>query len=116
MLASDAALDTLADAIASHGVSSILAGTLTEKPFPHLVFPDFFSRDIYRRLLTSWPDLDRYVDLNGARTRKQYTLWDRRVEAGDPDRTALWRAVSDALSAPAIADAFRAKLESGLPI
>src|SRR5208337_2745310 len=40
----------------------------------------------------------------------------RRVEAGDPDRTALWRAVSDALSAPAIADAFRAKLESGLRI
>jgi len=115
MLAS-ADTETLHDEIVSHGARSILAGTLTEKPFPHLVFPDFFSGDVYRRLLASWPDLDRYVDLNGARTRKQYTLWDKRVEAGDPERTALWRAVSDALSAQAIQDAFRARLEPGLRI
>ena len=108
--------ETLHDEIVSHGLRSILAGALTEKPFPHLVFPDFFSGDVYGRLLQSWPDLDRYVDLNGARTRKQYTLWDKRVEAGDPERTALWRAVSDALSAQAIQDAFRKRLELGLRI
>ena len=50
------------------------------------------------------------VDLNGARTRKQYTLWDRRVEAGDPERTALWRTVSDAVSAPEIEAALRERL------
>ena len=60
----------------------------------------------------SCPDLDRYVDLNSARTRKQYTLWDRRVEAGDPERTALWRAVSDAISAQEIQDALRQRLET----
>ncbi len=110
------ASQTLCDEIVRHGVDSILEGTVTEKPFPHLIFPRFFSDDIYRKLLRSFPDLDRYVDLNSARTRKQYTLWDRRVEAGDPERTALWRAVSDALSAQEIQDALRAQLETGLRI
>ena len=116
MIADDVASDTLAEAIVRHGARSILEGELTEKPFPHLVFPNFFPDDVYRRLIANWPDLDRYVDLNGARTRKQYTLWDRRVEAGDPQRTALWRAVSDALSAQEIQDALREKLDSGLKI
>jgi hypothetical protein len=116
MLADAVAPDTLYNTIVSHGVRSILAGAVTEKPYPHLVFERFFEDDLYRRLLRSWPDLDRYVDLNGARTRKQYTLWDPRVEAGDPERTALWRTVSDALSAQEIEDAFREKLESGLKI
>ncbi|RBP05659.1 hypothetical protein DFR50_13422 [Roseiarcus fermentans] len=114
MIAEPVAAETLTDSIVRHGVRSILAGAVSEKPFPHLSFAGFFSDAVYARLTTGWPDLDRYVDLNGARTRKQYTLWDRRVEAGDPERTALWRAVSDALSAQAIQDAFREKLDSGL--
>ena len=113
MIVDAVASKSLSDEIVRHGVRSILHGTLTEKPFPHLVFPGFFSEALYQRLLTSWPDLDRYVDLNGARTRKQYTLWDWRVEAGDPERTVLWRAVSDALSAQEIQDALRQRLESG---
>ncbi len=116
MIADAAPSETLYGAIVSHGVASILAGTLTEKPYPHLTFQNFFAADVYARLLRSWPDADRYVDLNGARTRKQYTLWDARVEAGDAERTALWRAVSDALSAREIQDAFRQKLEAGLRI
>ncbi len=116
MIVDAVASETLYDEIVRHGVRSILDGTVDEKPFPHLVFPGFFSEALYQRLLASWPDIDRYVDLNGARTRKQYTLWDRRVEAGDPERTALWRAVSDALSAQEVQDALRRKLESGLRI
>ena len=114
MLADAVAPDTLYDTIVGHGVRAILNGAATLKPFPHLVFPGFFPEDVYRRLLKSWPDLDRYVDLNGARTRKQYTLWDQRVEAGDPERTALWRTVSDALSAPEIQAALRERLKKGL--
>ncbi len=116
MLADSVVSETLADEIVSHGVRSILAGTVTEKPFPHLTFQHFFPDALYRRLISSWPDLDRYVDLNGARTRKQYTLWDRRVEAGDPERTELWRTVGDAISAEAIQDALRERLEMGLRI
>jgi hypothetical protein len=116
MIAGSVASETLYDAIVGHGARSILAATATEKPYPHLVFRDFFPDDVYRRLLGSWPDIDRYVDLNGARTRKQYTLWDRRVEAGDPERTALWRTVSDALSAQDILDALRERLKTGLEI
>jgi hypothetical protein len=116
MIADEAASETLFDEIVSQGVRSILAGTVTEKPFPHLTFERFFPDALYRRLISSWPDLDRYVDLNGARTRKQYTLWDRRVEAGDPERTRLWRTVGDAISAEAIQDALRQRLEMGLRI
>ncbi len=116
MLADAVAPDTLYDDIVSHGVRSILGGTVTEKPFPHLTFEHFFSDALYRRLISSWPDLDRYVDLNGARTRKQYTLWDRKVEAGDPERTMLWRTIGDAISSQAIQDALRERLETGLRI
>jgi len=116
MLAEAIADETLYDSIVRHGAESIRNGALYEKPYPHLIFPGFFSEEIYKRLLSSWPDLDRYVDLNGARTRKQYTLWDKRVEAGDPERTALWRAVSDALSASEIEQALREKLDKGLRI
>ncbi len=116
MIADAAVSEILYDDIVRHGVRSILNGTVTEKPFPHLIFPGFFPDDVYRKLLGSWPDLDRYVDLNGARTRKQYTLWDRRAEAGDPERTALWRTVGDALSAQEIQDALRERLETGLRI
>ena len=116
MFAEAVADEDLRDTIIRHGAESIRNGTLYEKPYPHLIFPGFFPEDVYRRLLSNWPDLDRYVDLNGARTRKQYTLWDRRVEAGDPERTALWRAVSEALSAPEIEQALREKLDKGLRI
>ncbi len=116
MIADDLASETLFDSVVHHGVDSILAGTVFEKPYPHLIFEKFFADDVYRRLIENWPDLDRYVDLNGARTRKQYTLWDRRVEAGDPERTAMWRAVSDALSAAEIQAALSERLRKGLEI
>jgi hypothetical protein len=116
MIADAVASETLFDSIVEHGKDSILAGTVDEKPYPHLSFKNFFAADVYRRLISHWPDLDRYVDLNSARTRKQYTLWDRRVEAGDPERTELWRTVSDALSAPQIEDALRQRLRKGFEI
>jgi hypothetical protein len=116
MLADAVASDTLFDSVINHGKNSILAGTVFEKPYPHLIFENFFADDVYQRLISHWPDIDKYVDLNGARTRKQYTLWDRRIEAGDPERTELWRAVSDAVSAQAIQDALRERLRKGLEI
>jgi hypothetical protein len=114
MIADVVASETLFDSIVRHGVDSILAGATFDRPYPHLIFQKFFAGDIYKKLIAGWPDIDRYVDLNGARTRKQYTLWDRRVEAGDPERTALWRTVSDALSAPEIEAALRERLKKGL--
>jgi hypothetical protein len=116
MIAEAVDADTLFESIVKHGARSILAGAVAEKPYPHLIFDHFFADDVYRRLTGGWPDLDRYVDLNAARTRKQYTLWDRRVEAGDPERTALWRTVSDALSGQEIQDALRERLRRGLEI
>jgi hypothetical protein len=114
MIADVVAAETLFDSVVRNGADSIRAGQLFERPYPHLIFNGFFAPEVYRKLITGWPDIDRYVDLNGARTRKQYTLWDRRVEAGDSERTALWRAVSDALSAPEIQAALRERLHKGL--
>jgi hypothetical protein len=37
-------------------------------------------------LITHRLDLDRYIDLNRERTRKRFTLYDRRVDAGDSER------------------------------
>ena len=112
----DLIAETLFDAIVEQGARSIRAGAVYEKPYPHLIFEKFFPDSVYRRLTGHWPDIDRYVDLNGAGTRKQYTLWDRRIEAGDEERTELWRAVSDALSAQPIQDALRDRLRKGLEI
>ena len=114
MIADVVAAETLFDSIVRHGVDSIRAATVFDKPYSHLIFERFFAPEVYRKLIKSWPDIDRCVDLNGARTRKQYTLWDRRVEAGDPERTELWRTVSDALSAPEIQAALRERLHKGL--
>jgi hypothetical protein len=114
MIADVVASETLFDSIVSRGVDSIRAAAVFDKPYPHMTFEKFFAPDVYRKLIGRWPDLDCYVDLNGARTRKQYTLWDRRVEAGDPERTTMWRTVSDALSAPEIQAALRERLRQGL--
>ena len=116
MIADAIASETLFDSIVNHGKNSILGGTVFEKPYPHLIFENFFADDVYRRLIGHRPDLSQYRDLNGARTRKQYTLWDRQVEAGDSERTQLWRTVSDAVSAPEIEAALRERLRSGLKI
>ncbi len=108
--------EALFQSIVSHGRESILAGACFDKPYPHLTFDKFFPDDIYQRLIGHWPDIDKYVDLNGARTRKQFTLHDRKADAGDAERTALWRAVSDAVSAPEIEAAMRERLRRGLEI
>src|SRR5574337_1581427 len=89
MIADVADSTALLDAIVAHGEKSILDGAVFDKPYPHLVFKNFFADDVYLRLISGWPDIDRYVDLNGARTRKQYTLWDPSVEAGDARMTDI---------------------------
>jgi hypothetical protein len=113
---SEALFKSMFQSIVGHGKESILAGAYFDKPYPHLTFDKFFPDDIYQRLIGHWPDIDKYVDLNGARTRKQFTLHDRKADAGDADRTALWRAVSDAVSAPEIEAAMRERLRRGLEI
>ena len=106
----------LFQSMVSHGRDSILAGAYFDKPYPHLTFENFFPADVYQRLIGHWPDIDKYVDLNAARTRKQFTLHDRKADAGDAERTQLWRMVSDAVSAPEIEAAMRERLRRGLEI
>jgi hypothetical protein len=115
-VASEPTSKALFRSIVDHGEESLLSGAYFDRPYPHLTFEKFFAADVFNRLITHWPDLDRYVDLNGARTRKQFTLYDRKADAGDPERTELWRSVSDALSAPAIEAALRERLRRGFEI
>jgi hypothetical protein len=115
-VASDPTSKALFRSIVDHGEVSLLAGSCFDRPYPHLTFEKFFADDVFHRLTTHWPDLDRYVDLNGARTRKQFTLYDRKADAGDPERIELWRQVKNALSAPAIEAALRERLRRGFEI
>jgi hypothetical protein len=115
-VASEPTSKDLFASIVDHGEESLLSGAYFDRPYPHLTFEKFFADDVYRRLTTHWPELDRYVDLNGARTRKQFTLYDRTADAGDPERTELWRTVCDALSARPIEAALRERLHRGFEI
>ena len=60
-----------------------------------------------RELIANRPDEAGYVQLNGANTRRQFTLFDGSCDAGDDARRALWKLVSDVCSAPELEAALR---------
>ena len=78
------------------------------------MFEKFFANDVLPETHFQLADIDHYVDLNGARTRKQYTLWDRQVEAGDPERTGCGARSRTRCPRPEIEAALRDRLQKGL--
>ncbi len=83
------------------------------KPYPHMAFDHFWPEDFYAELLAKRPEPASYVQLNGANTRRQFTLFDGSCDAGDDERRALWKLVSDVLQAPEIEAALRVRLDEG---
>jgi hypothetical protein len=108
--------DSRYDALVAHGVQSIMNARVYSKPYPHLAFANFWPADFYQELIAKRPDENRYVNLNGRNTRRQFTLFDGSCDAGDDERRALWKLVSDVLSAPEIEEALRKQLDEGLRI
>jgi len=101
------------DELVAHGVNALLSASVISKPFPHMAFENFWPEDFYRELLAKRPEPANYVQLNRENTRRQFTLFDGSCDAGDEERRALWKLVSDVLASPEIEAALREKLDEG---
>ncbi|MGP0106918.1 hypothetical protein [Rhodoblastus sp.] len=102
--------------LVAHAVKSIMEAEVWSKPYPHMIFRDFWPEDFYRELLAKRPEEKNYVPLNGANTRRQFTLFDDSCDAGDDERRVLWKLVSDVCASPELENALRARLDEGLRI
>src|SRR5271170_6391422 len=77
-------------AVLQSATRSILGAQTFEAPYPLIVFRDFFPADFYRLLLKRFPDDERFVQLNGEGTRRQYSLYDEGTEPGTEEGRAAW--------------------------
>jgi hypothetical protein len=110
-----AAPSGLADELVAHAVASIKAADHFSRPFPHIVFRDFFPGDIYRDLLKSIPT-EGYDPITGTGTRMALRLYGENVDKVDPELRSLWAAVSAMLTSKDVERAIRARLQDGLEI
>jgi hypothetical protein len=102
--------------VLDQAVRSILAAETFSTPYPHIHFANFFSAELYRRLLERFPAEDRFFPLNASGTRRQFNLFDAANDSGTEEGRALWSVVSRVLSSRELADALRVRLEEGLRI
>ena len=102
--------------VLDHATGAVLNAQSFEAPYPLILFRDFFPAEFYRRLLKNFPANDRFVQLNGEGTRRQYNLYDDRADPGSEEGREAWSIVRRVLSSPEIASALRAKLDAGFRI
>ncbi len=110
------ALDKEFRAVLESAINAIIGAESFERPYPHILFRDFFPADFYRRLLRRFPDVDRFAGLNGDGTRREYHLYDERSDPGSEEGRELWGIVRRVLASSEIASALRAKLDPGFRI
>ena len=103
-------------AVLESATNAILNAQSFQSPYPLILFRDFFPGEFYRRLLKRFPASDRFVQLNGEGTRRQYNLYDDRAEPGSEEGRAAWSVVRRVLSSPDVASALRTKLDAGFRI
>ena len=102
--------------VLDHATGAILNAQSFEAPYPLILFRDFFPAEFYQRLLDRFPANDRFVQLNGEGTRRQYNLYDERADPGSEEGRTAWSIVRRVLSSPEIALALRSKLDAGFRI
>ncbi|OKO81701.1 hypothetical protein [Bradyrhizobium sp. AS23.2] len=105
----------LVDALTAHAVASIEAADHFSSPFPHIVFGNFFPKDLYRDLIRSVPT-QGYDPITGTGTRMALRLYGENVEKIDPSLRPQWAAVSAMLTSESIERAIRKRLHDGLEI
>jgi len=103
-------------AVLESAINAIVGAESFERPYPHILFRDFFPTDFYRRLLRRFPDVDRFAGLNGDGTRREYHLYDEGSDPGSEEGREMWGIVRRVLSSLEIASALRAKLDQGFRI
>lgn len=106
---------SLVDALTAHAVASIEAADHFSSPFPHIVFGNFFPKDIYRDLIRSVPT-QGYDPITGTGSRMALRLYGESVEKIDPSLRPLWAAVSAMLTSESVERAIRKRLHDGLEI
>jgi hypothetical protein len=96
--------------------SAIRNAQLFERPYPLILFRDFFPGDFYARLLQRFPNVERFAGLNGDGTRREYALYDERSDPGSAEARETWGIVRRVLVSQEVASALRAKLDEGFRI
>ena len=109
-------LDRKFRAVLENAIDAIAGAESFERPYPLILFRDFFPADFYRRLLGRFPDVERFAGLNGDGTRREYALYDELSDPGSDEAREIWGIVRRVLCSPEIASALRAKLERGFRI
>jgi len=104
------------EAVLESATGAILDAQLFERPYPLILFRNFFPDEFYRRLLQRFPEVERFVGLNGDSTRREYALHDERSDPGSEEGRAAWSIVRRVLSSTEVASALRTKLEAGFRI
>ena len=103
-------------AVLESAINAIIGAESFARPYPLILFRDFFPAGFYRRLLMRFPDVERFAGLNGDGTRREYALYDERSDPGSEEGRELWGIVRRVLSSAEVASALRAKLEPGFRI
>jgi len=103
------------DELITHALASIEAADHFSRPFPHLVFQEFFPPDFYSDLIKSVPS-QGYEPITETGTRMALRLYGENVEKIDPGLRELWAAVSAMLTSTKIENAIRFRLRDGLEI
>jgi len=115
MLAS-AQSSTLLDELIDHAVGSIEAAELSNAPFPHLVFRDFFPRAFYRDLIRSFPEASFRPIAATDTHRTTVRLYGSHLLELQRELQTLWGAVSGMLTSLQVESAIRRRLQAGLDI
>jgi hypothetical protein len=103
-----------AERVTQHAVAAIARADYFERPYPHIVFPRFFPDDFYRTLLATLPDMGSFCQLNGADTRRQFSLFEAEANPGAPPLPEAWAIVSALLNSREIELALRDRLAQAL--
>jgi hypothetical protein len=103
-------------AVLQNAIDAIIGAETFDRPYPLILFRDFFPADFYRRLLRRFPDVDRFAGLNGDGTRREYALYDERSDPGSAEGGEIWGIVRRVLSSQEVATALRQKLDEGFRI
>jgi len=105
----------LADELTAHAVASIDAADHYSRPFPHIVFRDFFPADFYRNLVRNVPT-EGYDPITSSGTRMALRLYGENIEKIEQPLQIVWAAVSAMLASKEVEQAIRKKLHDGLEI
>lgn len=107
---------TLQDELIDHAVGSIEAAELSDEPFPHLFFRDFFPRDFYLELIRSFPEVSFRPIAATDTHRTTVRIYGSHLQELPRELQSLWGAVSGMLASPQVERAIRCRLQAGLDI